>query len=110
MTSATLVLTANDVAAVLSFPDCIDAIASTMRAHEAGLSRGPASAGLTLANGSVHAKMAAVEQEDRSFIAVKANTNLPGNTARTGRPTIQGALILLDGHDGRPLALMDSVV
>jgi alanine dehydrogenase len=42
-------------------------------------------------------------------VAVKANVNLPGNPIRHGRPTIQGALILLDGDDGRPLAIMDSI-
>lgn len=35
--------------------------------------------------------------------------NLPGNPSRHGKPTIQGALILLDGDDGRPLAIMDSI-
>ena len=43
------------------------------------------------------------------FVAVKANVNLPGNPARRGRPTIQGALILLDGATGQPLAVMDSI-
>jgi ornithine cyclodeaminase/alanine dehydrogenase-like protein (mu-crystallin family) len=43
-------------------------------------------------------------------VAVKANVNLPGNPTRRQRPTIQGALILLDGDDGRPLAIMDSIV
>ena len=32
-----------------------------------------------------------------------------GQSDRHGRPTIQGALILLDGDDGQPLAIMDSI-
>jgi alanine dehydrogenase len=109
MTDAALVLSARDVGSLLTFRECIDAVARTMCAHEAGRSRGPVSTGFTLADGSAHAKMAAVEQDGRTFVAVKANINLPGNRARRGRPTIQGALILLDGDDGRPLAIMDSV-
>jgi ornithine cyclodeaminase/alanine dehydrogenase-like protein (mu-crystallin family) len=110
MTDAAFVLSARDVGSLLTFRECIDALARAMRAHEAGRSRGPVSTGFTLPDGTVHAKMAAVEQDGRTFVAIKANVNLPGNRARRGRPTIQGALILLDGDDGRPLALMDSVV
>ena len=108
MTEPTLVLGGRDVTRLLPMRECIDAIARTMCAHEEGRSLGPASSDLTLPDGSVHAKMAAVEHEGRVFVAVKANVNLPGNPARHGRPTIQGALILLDGDDGRPLAIMDS--
>jgi ornithine cyclodeaminase/alanine dehydrogenase-like protein (mu-crystallin family) len=109
VTDATIVLAARDVARLLPIRECIDAIARAMRAHEDGRSRGPASSGLTLPDGSVHAKMAAMQQEGRVLVAVKANVNLPGNPNRHGRPTIQGALILLDGGDGRPLAIMDSI-
>ena len=109
MNETTAVLCARDVTRLLTFRECIDAVARTMCAHEAGRSRGPAASGLTLPSGSVHAKLAAVEQDGRTFVAVKANVNLPGNLIRRGRPTIQGALILLDGDDGRPLAIMDSI-
>jgi ornithine cyclodeaminase/alanine dehydrogenase-like protein (mu-crystallin family) len=109
MTGTTIILGAREVGCLLTFRECIDAVARTLCAHEEGRSRGPASSGLTLPGGSVHAKMAAVEQNGRTFVAVKANVNLPGNPARYGRPTIQGALILLDGDDGRPLAIMDSI-
>lgn len=110
MTEATIVLGARDVARFLPIRECIDAIAGTLRAHDAGRSRGPASSGFLLPGGSFHAKLAAIEDDGRVFVAVKANTNLPGNPSRRRRPTIQGALILLDGDDGRPLAVMDSIV
>ena len=108
MNAETLVLGARDVARYLTIRECIAAISRTLRAHEAGKSRGPASSGFTLPGGSFHAKLAAIEDDGRIFVAVKANVNLPGNPIRHGRPTIQGALILLDGDDGRPLAIMDS--
>ena len=109
MSAETVVLGARDVARFLTIRECIDAIAAAMRAHEAGRCRGPASSGFALPGGSFHAKLAAIEDGGRVFVAVKANVNLPGNPTRNGRPTIQGALILLDGDDGRPLAIMDSI-
>lgn len=109
MIDATLVLGARDVERFLTVRECIDAIARTLRSHEGGKTRGPVSAGFALPHGSFHAKLAAAEEDGRVFVAVKANVNLPGNPTRHGRPTIQGALILLDGEDGRPLAVMDSI-
>jgi len=109
MNDATIVLGARDVARHLTTRECIEAIARTLRAHEGGRSRGPVSSGFALPNGSFHAKLAAIEDDGRVFVAVKANVNLPGNPDRHGRPTIQGAVILLDGDDGRPLAIMDSI-
>ena len=109
MNDGAVILGARDVARYLPMRECIGAIAEALRAHEAGKSCGPASSGFALPGGSVHAKLAAIEQNGRVFVAVKANVNLPGNPINTGRPTIQGALILLDGDDGRPLAIMDSI-
>ena len=109
MSGETLVLGGRDVARYLTIGECIDAIARTLRAHDAGKSRGPTSSGFTLPGGSLHAKLAAIEDDGRIFVAVKANVNLPGNPSRHGKPTIQGALILLDGDDGHPLAIMDSI-
>ncbi|HXT71138.1 MAG TPA: ornithine cyclodeaminase family protein [Vicinamibacterales bacterium] len=109
MDDETIVLGARDVARFLPIRECIDATAGTLRAHEAGKSRGPASSGFALPGGSFHAKLAAIEDNGRVFVAVKANVNLPGNPLRHGRPTIQGALILLDGDNGRPLAIMDAI-
>lgn len=108
MTGAAI-LTGADVVRLLSPRDCIDAIAATLRAHERGESRGPSSAGLTLPDGSFHAKMAAIRDAGRLFVVVKSNVNLPGNVERTGRPTIQGVLVLFDGDTGEPLAIMDSI-
>jgi ornithine cyclodeaminase/alanine dehydrogenase-like protein (mu-crystallin family) len=110
VTNETLVLTATDVARLLDICGCIDAVARVLSAHEAGTSRGPVSSGVTLPEGSVHAKTAAVGVEGRIFVVVKANINLPSNPVRRGRPTIQGALLLLDGDMGQPLAVMDSTV
>ena len=58
--------------------------------------------------GMFHVKGAGL-QEPAACVAVKVNGNFPGNRARHGLPTIQGAIILLDAEKGCPLALMDAV-
>jgi ornithine cyclodeaminase/alanine dehydrogenase-like protein (mu-crystallin family) len=108
MTPAALLLTGADIAGLLDLPSCIDAVEAGLSRHDAGQSIGPAALGLTLSAGSFHVKAAALRADGRTFIAAKANVNLPGNPARTGRPTIQGVLILSDADDGRALAVMDS--
>jgi len=109
MTSPVVVLAAHEVARLLDMGACIESIAGAFSAHEAGGSRGPASCGFALPDGSFHVKAAALESDGRLFVLAKANVNLPGNSIRHGRPTIQGALLLFDGLDGRPLAVMDSM-
>jgi len=42
------------------------------------------------------------------YFATKVNANFPLNPSRSGRPTIQGILILYDATNGDPLAVMDS--
>ena len=110
MTDAAILLTATDVGRLLTMRECIDEVAGVFRAHENRRSHGPVSCGLKLPDGTLHAKMAAIESDRRLFVVVKANVNLPGNAERHGCPTIQGALLLFDGADGRPLAVMDSIV
>ena len=109
MNTPLIVLSGADVRSLLDIGNCITAIKSALAAHEAGETCGPVSSGFALPGGSFHAKAAALRAHGRMFVVVKANVNLPGNPAH-GRPTIQGALILLDGDAGCPLAVMDSMV
>jgi ornithine cyclodeaminase/alanine dehydrogenase-like protein (mu-crystallin family) len=104
-----IVLSGADVRSLLDIGDCIAAVKSALAAHESGESCGPVSSGFALPGGSFHAKAAALRHHGRMFVVAKANVNLPGNPAQ-GRPTIQGALILFDGDEGDPLAVMDSMV
>lgn len=108
MSGPIVALSGADVVRLMSPRECIDAVGATLRAHERGQSHGPASGGLTLPAGSVHAKMAAIHDDGRLYLVVKSNVNLPGNPERHGRPTIQGVLLLFDGDTGAPLAIMDS--
>jgi alanine dehydrogenase len=55
-----------------------------------------------------HIKAGLLELQ-RTYFAAKTNANFPQNAKRFGLPLIQGVIILCDGENGYPLALMDSI-
>jgi alanine dehydrogenase len=104
----TLLLTGGDVAALLTLDDCIAAVEKAFRLQGEGRALGPGVLSLHAPDGGLHVKAAGLTLS-RPYIAAKLNTNFPGNGARSGLPTIQGVVVLADGENGRPLALMDSM-
>ncbi|HEX9667987.1 MAG TPA: ornithine cyclodeaminase family protein, partial [Thermoanaerobaculia bacterium] len=104
----TLLLTASEVVALLDLPSCMAAIEEVLRRHAAGETLPPRVLGLPADGGGVHVKAAGV-RAPASRLAVKVNANYPGNPERFGLPAIQGVLVLFDGADGRPLAVLDSM-
>ncbi|HVR38244.1 MAG TPA: ornithine cyclodeaminase family protein [Thermoanaerobaculia bacterium] len=91
----TLLLTASDVAALLSLDDCIAAVEEGFRSY--------GSAGILSAHadrGAFHIKTAMVGTR----FGAKANANFPSSV-----PRIQGVMLLFDANDGRVLALLDSI-
>lgn len=92
---------------LLDMPSCIRAVEQAFRARGEGKPTPSAMSGLELAHGVLHAKMASLELS-RFYVAAKVNANLPRNPLDHNLPTIQGALILFDGANGVPLAVMDS--
>jgi ornithine cyclodeaminase/alanine dehydrogenase-like protein (mu-crystallin family) len=60
--------------------------------------------------GGIHAKGAMLRTvSGRAYAAVKVNANFPGNPTNFGLPTIQGGIVLSDGHNGCLLAILDSI-
>jgi len=96
-----------DVNQLLDMPSCIRAVEEAFRLRGAGAATPSAIAGLELAEGSLHAKMASLPLA-RAYAAVKVNANVPSNPVARGLPTIQGVLVLFDATTGVPLAVMDS--
>ncbi|HEX7192537.1 MAG TPA: hypothetical protein VF381_13300, partial [Thermoanaerobaculia bacterium] len=96
----TLILTAADVAELLSLDDCIAAVEEAFRAHGEGRLHPPGILSEHAERGAFHIKTSTI---GRHF-AAKANANFPGR-----QPTIQGVVLLFDTEDGTPLAVMDSV-
>lgn len=101
------VLDRDTVVRLLDMPSCIRAVEEAFRARGEGKPTPSSMAGLELAHGTVHAKMASLELP-RLYVAAKVNANLPRNPLEHNLPTIQGVLVLFDGINGEPLAVMDS--
>lgn len=102
-----LVITRRDIRRVMQPVHYLDAVEQAFRAAAAGRASSPHPMHLPMGRGSFHAKGASISL-DRCYVAVKVNGNFPGNPAELGLPTIQGAIILSDGNNGRLLAIIDS--
>lgn len=104
----TLLLRRSDVASLLSQKECIDAVEKIFRLQGEGKVPVPRILGVKSGDGGLHIK-AGVLPGDRSYIVAKLNTNFPDNGAQFGLPTIQGVIVVYDGENGFPLAVIDSI-
>jgi ornithine cyclodeaminase/alanine dehydrogenase-like protein (mu-crystallin family) len=86
--------------------DYLEAVERGFRASAQGQAAAPPPLAMHGEGGSFHAKGASLRL-DRPYVALKLNGNFPGNPPAL--PTIQGAILLCDGADGRLLAVMDSI-
>src|SRR5688572_370935 len=111
-THDTLVLTRRDVRALLSMDECIDAVEQAFRHHADEQTIAPGVLGAHVAGGGFHMKTAGLlgnQSGQRPTFVAKINANFPGNPTRYALPTIQGVAVLFDAHDGRPIAVLDSI-
>ena len=106
--SDTLLLSRDDVAALLNLDECIAAVEAAFRLDAEGKSLPPGVLGVPSRGGGFHIKAAGLELS-RTYFAAKVNANFSDNFARFGLPTIQGVIVLCDGESGEVLALMDSI-
>lgn len=104
----TLLLTGRDVAALLTIEECMDAIEHAFKLYGQGRTSPPGILGVHARDGGFHIK-AGILELNRSYFAAKVNANFPENVKRFGLPMIQGVVVLCDGENGYPLALMDSI-
>ncbi len=103
----TLLLTRGEVAATLDLGECIAAVEGAFRLHAEGKSLPPGVLSVPAPDGTFHIKAAGLNLA-RLYVAVKANANFFQNAARFGLPNIHGIVVLFDGRNGYPLAVMDS--
>ena len=92
---------------LLSLEDCITAVEQAFRAHGEGRTAPPGLLHAETPKGEFHIK-AGVMDFGQPFFAIKINGGFFGNRANFGMPNIQGLVLLCDGENGYPLALMDS--
>lgn len=102
-----LILDGAQLSRLMTPADYLGAAEAAFRAHAQGRTRLPMPLYIEGDGGGLHAKGAYLAL-DRAWAAVKVNSNFPGNPAK-GLPTIQGAVLLFDGTDGRLLAILDSI-
>jgi alanine dehydrogenase len=106
--NGTLLLTRSDVAELLTIEDYIAAVEHTFKLHGEGKTTPPGILGMHAKDGGFHIKAGLLELE-RTYFAAKVNANFPQNVKQFGLPLIQGVIVLCDGENGYPLALMDSI-
>ena len=104
----TLLLTGRDVSALLTLEECMTAVEHAFKLHGERRTQAPGILGVHADDGGFHIKAALLDL-NRPYFAAKLNGNFPGNPKRNGLSTIQGVVLLCDGCDGYPLAVMDSI-
>jgi alanine dehydrogenase len=103
-----VLLSRSEVARLLTIPDCIHAVEEMFRQLGEGRLPPPGILGIKSKHGGLHIKAALLPGE-RDYIVAKLNTNFPRNRAEHNLPTIQGLIVVCDGANGRPLAVLDSI-
>jgi alanine dehydrogenase len=104
----TLLLSRSEVARLLTIPDCIRAVEEMFWQLGEGRLPPPGILGIKSKHGGLHIKAALLPGE-RDYIVAKLNTNFPRNRTEHDLPTIQGLIVICDGANGRPLAVLDSI-
>ncbi|HVF35359.1 MAG TPA: ornithine cyclodeaminase family protein [Candidatus Saccharimonadia bacterium] len=103
-----LVLSRREVVALATARDYLEAVEGAFRALAAGEVESLPVGHVPGVGGAFHIK-AAVAAVGTQRAVIKINGNFPGNPAAFGLPTIQGCVVLVDAHDGRLLALIDTI-
>ena len=103
-----IILSQQDLRAAMRFGDYVKAVAEGFRLLAEGGCASPVPTQIDVAQGAFHVKPGSLPRGS-GYVAVKVNGNFPDNRARHGLPTIQGAVLLADAGNGRPLALLDSL-
>jgi ornithine cyclodeaminase/alanine dehydrogenase-like protein (mu-crystallin family) len=106
-----LLLSGREVAEILDPTSCLAAVERAFGLLGEGKALRPALCGLHAGDGGFHVKAAVLaDEEGHPYFAAKVNANFPDNPERWGLPTVQGAVLLMDGACGAPLAVLDSAV
>ena len=102
-----LVLDGETVLRTLDMPACIDLMAATQCAISRGEIELPLRSMLPVADGAGYFGVMPGEIGSSDVIGAKLVTLFPANPER-GIPTVQGHILLFDGEDGTPLALVEA--
>jgi len=103
----TILLDRASLEPLLDLASCIEAVEAAFCAHGEGRVAPPGLLHADTPTGEFHVK-AGVMDLGMPFFALKVNGGFFQNRERFGMPNIQGLVLLCDGTNGYPLALMDS--
>jgi alanine dehydrogenase len=105
--NGTLLLTRGEIRALMPFEVYVEDVEQAYRLYAEGKTPKPGLMHVDSVDGEFHIKAGGLELGKR-FFALKVNGGFFHNTERFGMPNIQGAILLCDGENGYPLAIMDS--
>jgi alanine dehydrogenase len=105
--NGTLLLTRSDIAGLMPFEAYVEVVEQAFRLYAEGKALKPGLMHVNSIDGEFHIKAGGLELGKR-FFALKVNGGFFQNAERFGMPAIQGAILLCDGENGYPLAIMDS--
>lgn len=103
-----IILSQQDLRATMRFGDYVEAVAEGFRLLAEGRCASPVPTQIDVEHGAFHVKPGSLPRGP-GYVAVKVNGNFPDNRTRHGLAAIQGAVLLADASNGRPLALLDSM-
>jgi alanine dehydrogenase len=106
--AGTILLTRSQVSKLLNLKECIGAVEQAFRLYGSGKASPPGILGVHTEGGGFHLKTSLLDL-GRRYFALKANANFFNNSKLHGLPNIQGLIVLSDGVNGYPLAVMDSI-
>src|SRR5918999_4696405 len=104
---ALIILSREDLTALMPFSEYVDAVADAFRMQAEGQAVAPAPMYVPTEGGGFHVKAGCLPIGP-GYAAFKVNANLRENRTKHGVPTIQGAILLFDAATGAPVALLDS--
>jgi ornithine cyclodeaminase/alanine dehydrogenase-like protein (mu-crystallin family) len=91
----------------MPFKEYVRVVEEAFGLYARGKTLKPAMMHVDAVDGEFHIKAGGLELS-RPYFALKANGGFFHNRERFGMPNIQGAILLCDGENGYPLAVMDS--
>ena len=108
MKTDTLFIKRSEVRTLLTLPECIETMQQAFTMQALGHIFPPALMHVDADGGEFHIKGGGLRM-DRSYFALKANGGFFKNHEKFDLPNILGLILLCDGSNGRPLAVMDSI-
>jgi alanine dehydrogenase len=106
-THHTLLLHRSEVTRLLDFDTCVKVVEEAFLLYAKGKALKPGLMHVDSVDGEFHIKAGGLLLGKRLF-ALKVNGGFFHNRERFGMPNIQGVIVLCDGENGYPLAVMDS--